>query len=209
MTKDATYQSWDDKFWLLASDDKAAYILKNFKHHFDSFGHTVTMGETNTHKGAQTYFKANEARDVEDFLVEFVNSKFKEHNYPYFLDDNPMQREAPDRAAIMGSRWKIKYQPGGWQGAHQHQTGQDVEIDGIWYSMISVVVYFNNPGLATQDGYLYSLFPEKDGMVQKIEIEPAAGKVLVMSGNLFHGIYPTTVERNIIVMDFAAKRLDK
>tara|TARA_B100001094_G_C17981929_1_gene695649 strand:- start:57 stop:689 length:633 start_codon:yes stop_codon:yes gene_type:complete len=209
--KDATYQSWDDKFWLLTSDDKAAYIIKNFKHYFyDSENNVkVTAGETNTHRGAQTYFKKNEARDLEDFLTSYVNSKLKEHNYPFILDDNPFQREALDRPALLGSRWKIQYQPGGWQGAHNHQTAGDQEVDGETYTMISVVTYFNNPGLATQDGYLYSIFPEKDGTMQKIEVEPSAGKVLIMSGNLFHGIYPTSVERNIIVMDFVAKRLEQ
>ena len=206
--KDATYQSWDDKFWLIASDEKAAHILSNYKYHFKSFDQTTPQGQTNTHNGDQTYFNRNEALDVENFLIDFVNSKFKEHNYPLILDDNPFQKEAPDRPVLTGSRWKIQYKPGGWQGAHQHQTSEDAVYKDQKYTMVSVVTYFNNPGLATQDGYLYSIFPEKNGNIEKIEIQPAAGKVLIMSGNLFHGIYPTTVERNIIVMDFVAKRLN-
>ena len=198
-----TYQSWDGKYWFIENTDYASQILKKFKYHFDDFDNKIARGVTNTHKGDQVYFQHNEALDVEEFLIKYVNKLFKDAEMPYVLEDNPFQIEALDRPALMHARWKIRYESGGWQGAHQHQTGADEP----GYTMISVVMYFSNPGLEVQDGSLYTIFPEKDGMVKNKVLNPSAGKVVVMSGNLFHGTYPTTTQRDIIVMDFVAKKV--
>lgn len=199
-----THQSWDGKFWLIANTDYASQILQKFKYHFNDFDNKIARGMTNTHKGDQVYFKHDEALDVEEFLIKYVNKVFKDTAMPYILEDNPFQEDAPDRPALLHARWKIRYEEGGWQGAHQHQTG----LDEPGYTMISVVVYFSNPGPEVQDGSLYTIFPEKNGMIRNRVIDPSAGKVIIMSGNLFHGTYPTTTQRDILVMDFVAKKVN-
>lgn len=197
---DIVYESWDKKFFAIRTDQAASYILKNFTKHFDIY-EKLTYNDTSTYGGLQEYFKDNEALDAEEFLTKLVNKKFQEHNFSLKLTGNPLDNST--RSSMKSSRWRIKYLSGGWQALHSHQPFDDMEN----HTIISVVMYFDTPGPSHMDGSFISVFPDKDGKVNWQEIVPKPGTILIMSGNLVHGAYPTTVERKIIVMDFIAEKI--
>lgn len=198
---DSLYFSWDKKFWLIETKQNSAALIKAFSKYFDYYKQNKDL--LSASGDMQKYFDKDEALEVEEYLTKLISKKFIEHDIPLKLNGNQSYLEKDKhRSVMLGSRWMIKYQEGGWQSLHQHQKYEnDNQV------LISCVMYFNAAGPKLKDGCFVSIFPEKDGTIKWEEISPTPGTIVIMSGNVVHGAYPTSTDRNIIVMDFIAEKI--
>ena len=169
------------RYWLLEyTPDNPMSVVKAFSKYV-STKHKSEV-ENYTKNGIQHHFEKNEALDCQNWIETQIKNLFNHFGYK-------------KKITGLSSKWSIKYSAGGWQGLHAH--GREYNHTKI----ITAVLYFNSPSSSIGDGNLITVWPKED-IVTWSEISPSPGKLVVMSGNLVHGVYPTTTDRNIIVMDF-------
>ena len=130
---------------------------------------------TATNKGLQKYHQSNETKDLENLIRNHAKKVFNEIRAPIKLGE-------------LINSWSIEYSPGGWQALHTH---------GEVFSIVSCVLYWNK-----SEGEFVSIFTEPDGTTKIHTVNPTPGKLIILSGNLLHGAYPTDDLRQCTVFDF-------
>jgi len=99
--------------------------------------------------------------------------------------------------------WWMDYEPGGWQAMHTHSV-----------NCITQVIYMDEPNInestAAKDytpGSMYALMT--DGKPVYIPFVGFPGRSILMTGDVFHGVYPVkTTPRRSIIIDYIYNKND-
>lgn len=95
--------------------------------------------------------------------------------------------------------WYVEYQKGGWMALHNHDP-----------KVVTQVLYVDhadhlNDNSETKDyvkGAMYAIFPS-DKNLTYLPFTNYPGRSIIMSGDIFHGVYPVESERKrTIVIDY-------
>lgn len=90
--------------------------------------------------------------------------------------------------------WCIDYHDGGYQALHKHG-----------YSGISVVISLNDQPNKDKIGTLYTLTPDDQSKMIYSEFKPHKGRTIIMTGGVWHGVYPSKNPRRTFVIDYKIK----
>ena len=94
--------------------------------------------------------------------------------------------------------WCIDYQDNGYQALHKHgSTG------------ISVVVSLDDQPKKDRIGTLYTLIPDDNDEMIHREFKPHKGRTVIMTGEVWHGVYPSVYPRRTFVADYKIKGAEK
>jgi hypothetical protein len=90
--------------------------------------------------------------------------------------------------------WCIDYYDNGYQAFHRHNNGG-----------ISVVISLDDQPKENKIGTLYTLTPgDQNGTIHK-EYKPHKGRTIIMTGGVWHGVYPGKNPRRTFVADYKIK----
>ena len=90
--------------------------------------------------------------------------------------------------------WCIDYYDGGYQAFHNHGVGH-----------LSVVVQLDEQPDEGKTGTLYTLCPDNQNKMVYKEFKPHKGRTLIMTGGVWHGVYPSKNPRRTFVADYKVK----
>ena len=91
---------------------------------------------------------------------------------------------------IAGS-WCVDYNDGGYQALHKHGEKH-----------ISVVISLDDQSGTDKTGVLYTLFQDSENKLRHKEYTPQKGKAILMTGGVWHGVYPSKMPRRTFVVDY-------
>ena len=168
---------WNYQQWIIESYyDDFEDLRKYFPNKSDN-----RKEVTATNNGYQYYFDAEQIEEASNTIKDRANELLTEF-------------KSPIRCGDLSRSWSIQYDVNGWQAMHNH---------ALPYKIISCVLHFDTrESENTSDGAFYAVLPEVDG-TNHLHVFPYwAGKFLVLEGNIYHGAYPTTKERDIMVFDY-------
>lgn len=175
---------WNYQNWIIESHyDDYEDLRKYFPDKSDN-----RKEVTATNGGFQYYFSSEEVEQASEMVKLRANELLTEF-------------KSPVRCGELSRSWSIQYDKGGWQALHNHAEK---------YKIISCVLHFdtNEVDHNTSDGAFYAVLPEVDG-TNHLHVFPYwAGKLIVLEGNVYHGAYPTTTERDIMVFDYRMEILN-
>ncbi len=90
--------------------------------------------------------------------------------------------------------WCIEYNDGGYQALHNHGIGH-----------LSMVVSLDDQPHEGKTGTLYTLCPDKENKMVYKEFKPHKGRTVIMTGGVWHGVYPSKNPRRTFVADYKIK----
>lgn len=90
--------------------------------------------------------------------------------------------------------WCVDYKDGGYQAVHKHGKGN-----------ISVVISLNEQPNEDKAGILYTLTPDQNDSLRYAEYPPRPGRTVILSGGVWHGVYPVKGSRRVFVVDYKIK----
>ena len=90
--------------------------------------------------------------------------------------------------------WGIDYRDHGYQAVHKHGIGS-----------LSVVVSLDDQPSEGQTGNLYTVSAVGNGQLAHKEFKPRKGMAVIMSGGVYHGVYPCKNPRRTFVVDYKIK----
>lgn len=90
--------------------------------------------------------------------------------------------------------WCIDYNDNGYQSVHKHGVRS-----------LSVVVSLDNQPTEDKTGILYTISSIGKGNLMYKEFKPRKGRTVIMSGGVYHGVYPTKNPRRTFVVDYKIK----
>ena len=170
--------------WAFGTDFKN---YKDYEHLFDQGGSEYSSTSLTNH-GKQHDL---ELKDTQALVPEIKN----------ILKQCFNQLNAPIEILEFKRAWHITYFENGYQCMHHHQSQQS---SNTTTHILSTVIFFDtipyNNG--NYNGCLYGLIPESDGY-QHYAIYPSEeGKIIVMDGKVWHGVYHTDRKRRSLICDF-------
>lgn len=90
--------------------------------------------------------------------------------------------------------WCIDYNDDGYQAMHKHGVGS-----------LSIVISLDDQPTEGKTGSLYTLtYMGGENLTYK-EYKPRKGMAVIMSGGVYHGVYPTKKPRRTFVVDYKIK----
>lgn len=141
----------------------------------------ITPGSSTTVNGYQIGHTLKSTEKFAEFIVQKTNSILQNYKYPAQLT-NHIQT------------WSIHYYPGGWKGLHNHQKDN---------TGATAVLYFDDiPKQPNDEGAFYAILQNEYGDTCVNYWNSSPGKLLVMDSRIWHGVYPTNVDRRVMVLDF-------
>lgn len=185
----------DDNYQKLTSANNRWVIETTFPH-IDKFEYLMNEGgedysyKSLTNFGSQRDLLLEDNNDFIEILIEQINKEFSEQNMPCKV-------VKPNRL------WNITYKENGYQCMHAHTDEGHYNIMETKTGILSVVISFDTiPHDQTNYmGCLYALLPEPNGMMHYKIIPSIRGKMTIFDGAVWHGVYPTTQERRVLVCD--------
>lgn len=136
-------------------------------------------------------FKEAEIESSPDFvrafdkLTRWTSTKLKENHR--------------DVEIVPAVSWIMEYDQGGWQSVHSHGLNvitQILHMDGAH------AVDLESDSKSKTQGATFVFMTDAHPPFYR-PIAPAAGKCLIMPGNVFHGVYPvSTLPRRCVVVDY-------
>lgn len=90
--------------------------------------------------------------------------------------------------------WCIDYQDRGYQAVHKHGIGS-----------VSMVLSLDDQPSEGQTGNLYTVSAVDNGQLIHKEFKPRKGMAVIMSGGVYHGVYPSKNPRRTFVVDYKIK----
>ena len=176
-------KSDDNLYWLIELLPENPYsVIKAFKKDVSEKANSTLENYTSS-LGIQYFYEEDEAIDCEKWIRSKIEKAFEAYNIK-------------KKITKCTKKWSIKYPKGGWQALHAHGRKDTHE------NIITSVLYFDGKENSVIDGALATVWPGDNNTMEWHETHTEPGKLIVMSGNLVHGAYPCSYERNIIVMDF-------
>ena len=87
--------------------------------------------------------------------------------------------------------WCVDYDDGGYQAIHKHGS-----------KWISVVISLDDQPVVDKTGMLYCLFQDSQNKLHHTEYRPHKGRTIIMTGKIWHGVYPAKKPRRTFVVDY-------
>lgn len=143
-----------------------------------------------TNFGSQRDLPIDENQELVECLIEQTNKEFNEQGMPCVA-----------HTAIR--IWNIIYREHGYQCMHTHSDEGHYNIMESKKGILSIVISFDTipNSQADYNGCLYALLPEPDGTMHYKPIPSIRGKMVIFDAAVWHGVYPTTQERRVLVCD--------
>jgi hypothetical protein len=91
---------------------------------------------------------------------------------------------------ITGS-WCVDYKDNGYQALHKHGA-----------KWISVVISLDDQPEENKNGMLYALLQDSQNKLHYKEYRPHKGRTIIMTGRVWHGVYPAKNPRRTFVVDY-------
>lgn len=91
--------------------------------------------------------------------------------------------------------WCIDYHDGGYQTLHKHGPRG-----------VSVVIFLDEQPEENKVGFLYTLNPTADAKSMYKEFRPYKGRAVIITGGIWHGVYPAVSPRRTFVTDYKLER---